>query len=82
MTSEEEFILGCAVRYCLGRSTYAPHMVMDYMEKHFDELSNTFLEGVSRDIEKQARFGLGMKMDEERWLALDAKIQRRLHDGV
>ena len=80
MTHEEEFILGCAVRYCLGRSTYAPHMVADYMEKHFGELSDRFLEGVLRDIERQKSFGLGLDMDAARWLELERRIKERLHD--
>lgn len=62
-------ILIYAFRYTLGRSTYAPHTVMDVLKRAWFRLSkgdrNLYIREI-REAEKQKR--LGMEMDEKAWV--------------
>lgn len=60
-----------AVRYALGRMTYAPHNVAELIERRRDSIRPATLAVIVRDIdEAEARGGLGMAMDAEAWLRL------------
>ena len=45
-------ILNCAVRYSLGRQTYMPHLVVNYIKPLLPYLDNRTLYVFKRDIEE------------------------------
>lgn len=63
-------VLNCAVRYCIGRMTYMPGLVTDWIMQHCHGLLTRKALGVmKRDIdEARARDGLGMNCDVTTWL--------------
>jgi len=62
-------VLNCAVRYCIGRMTYMPGLVTDWIMQHCSGILTAKTLGVmKRDIdEAAARDGLGMSCDVETW---------------
>ena len=62
-------VLNCAVRYCIGRKTYMPRLVTDWIMRHCSGLlTNKTLGVMKRDIdEAAARDGLGMDCDVQTW---------------
>lgn len=63
-------VLNCAVRYCIGRMTYMPGLVTDWIMQHCHGLlTEKTLFVMKRDIdEARAREGLGMDCDVRTWL--------------
>ena len=63
-------VLNCAVRYCIGRMTYMPRLVTDWIMQHCHGLLTAKTLGVmKRDIdEARGRNGLGMSCDVVTWL--------------
>ena len=63
-------VLNCAVRYCIGRMTYMPGLVTDWIMQHCGGLLTAKTLGVmKRDIdEAAARNGLGMDCDIITWM--------------
>lgn len=63
-------VLNCAVRYCIGRMTYMPGLVTDWIMQHCHGLlTEKTLFVMKRDIdEAKERDGLGMDCDVETWL--------------
>lgn len=63
-----ESLIIYACRYCIGRSTYAPHEFMDIVEPRLAELTDGTLACLDRDIEREGQmWGFGMEMDRARW---------------
>lgn len=63
-------ILICAVRYALGRKSYVPHLVMDYITPLFPKLDNKTLYIFEQDV-TDARYmgGYGHSgIDEPAWM--------------
>ena len=58
--SEHDFgtLAICAIRYCHGRQTYMPEMVMGIVREHLDELSNKDLAVMINDCDYQERNNL------------------------
>ena len=56
-TSDDDFgaVLNCAVRYALGRKTYMPHLVMDFIRPLIPHLSDKTLWCFAIDIEEAKR---------------------------
>lgn len=77
---DEEFLILCAARYCLGRNTSAPWHVLDIVERRLDILSAGCLSGLLRDIEFATPDRLGTELNAGEWLRVKAKIKRRLED--
>lgn len=71
-------VLNCAVRYCLGRMTYMPGLVTDWIMEHCHGiLTGKTLFVMKRDIdEARARDGLGMDCDVETWLRFREWLNR------
>ena len=64
-------VLNCAVRYCIGRMTYMPGLVTDWIMEHCDGiLTAKTLHVMKRDIDEARgrERGLGMSCDVETWL--------------
>lgn len=65
----ERDILIYAMRYALGRMTFAPTTVMDNIRHNIDLFSLDSLRLLIRDIDEQPSFGgYGMECDERLWL--------------
>lgn len=62
-------VLICAVRYCLGRMTYMPGLVTDWIMSHCGGmLTSKTLYVMRKDIEEaKAEDRLGMDMDKQTW---------------
>lgn len=63
-------ILICAVRYSLGRATYMPGLVTDWIMGHCGgKLNRKTLSVMARDIEEAKRIDcLGMDCDVKTWM--------------
>lgn len=57
LTRDLEDIFISAIRYSIGRQTYMPSLVIDYINPKLQFLSSRFLEVVKKDIEDQAIYG-------------------------
>ena len=57
--SEDDFgaILNCAIRYSLGRQTYMPKLVIDFIKPMIPALDNRTLYVFIQDIESHIRSG-------------------------
>ena len=80
-------IFVCAVRYSIGRGTYMPKLVIDYIRRHKDLLTNKGIMPIIHEIEekrdeyiteKEKEIGyrpLGDSSDEKEWLELLAFLK-------
>ena len=74
-------ILMYAMRYALGRMTFAPTTVVENIKHNIDLFSEGDLEIFIRDIEEQESYGrqaLGMNCDIETWLNFKQYLKNRL----
>ena len=72
-----ETILLCAVRYAIGRQTYIPSLVIDYITPLLPYLSEDVLKLIANEIIEHDTYegGLGdEKIDKPYWLAFYGKI--------
>ena len=72
-----ETILLCAVRYAIGRETYMPSLVIDYITPLLSHLSYNTLGLIANDITEYGKYygGLGDdKIDRPYWLNFKRKI--------
>lgn len=71
-----ETILLCAVRYAIGRQTYMPPLVIDYITPLLPYLSDECLMWLDTEIVEHSNYGgLGdEKIDKPYWLAFYGKI--------
>lgn len=51
--TETGTIVLCAVRYCIGRRTYTPQLVIDWCKRHWGELPENDRWVIQRDIEEE-----------------------------
>ena len=73
-----ETILLCAVRYAIGRKTYIPSMVIDYITPLLPYLSENTLRLIANEITEHEAYegGLGdEKIDKPYWLDFLRKIR-------
>ena len=61
-------IVNSALRYAIGRHTYMPSVVMDFIRKHIDVLDTRTIHVMIKDIEREAEHESLNKRDE--WLNL------------
>ena len=79
-------VLNWAVRYCLGRMTYAPSMTIEFITPLLPYLSMKTLWCFERDIDERKKDGrsFGMDFDEEKWMkfweAVKVETERRKAD--
>lgn len=71
-------ILNCAVRYALGRETYMPSLVIDFITPLLPHLSDRTLWCFDQDITEQRYYGgYGDKtIDEPVWMRFHAAIRK------
>lgn len=75
---DEDFgaLVTCAIRYAIGRRTYMPKLVVDYVKPLVPELDTKTLWVIRSDIDRQERFdALGDP-------AIDAPLWRGLYEVV
>lgn len=71
---DEDFgaVLNCAIRYCLGRKTYMPGIVIDYITPMIPKLDDRTLRCFEKDIlEAKGPYGCGLgdkNIDEPKWI--------------
>ena len=76
-------ICNCAVRYAVGRRTYMPSLVIDFITPHLGELSDQTLWCFQRDLEERKNdfFDFGDEFDKANWMsfldAVNKEIKRR-----
>ena len=87
--SDDDFgaVLNCAVRYCLGRQTYMPGIIISFISPYIEKLSNRTLWTIQRDIDEAAAYPKGLgdpEIDKPMWLkfrsAVTKEIERRKGD--
>lgn len=59
-------VLNCAVRYSLGRRTYMPHLVIDFIRPLLPYVDDATIWCFKRDLEACQDFG-DPKIDEPAW---------------
>lgn len=69
-------ILNCAVRYALGRQTYIPKTVVEFLTPLLPYLNDKTLLCFDKDIIEQARFG-GLGHHD-----IDRPVWMRFHENV
>ena len=74
-------VLNCAVRYCLGRRTYMPKLVMDYIRPLLSDLSDKTLWCMEKDIRQHEADGLSYgdpSIDVPAWNEFLSQIQQEI----
>lgn len=86
INDEFELVLGCALRYALGRMTYVPSAITGYIKPLLPYLTEPTIKVFKRDIYEQSKYekGLGMDCDKQVWMdfydACDNELIRRTED--
>lgn len=70
-------VLNCAVRYCLGRQTYMPSLVQDFIRPLLPHLSVKTLFVMERDIRESGCYG-DPAIDEPGWKMFLRDVQKAL----
>lgn len=82
--SSEEFgsLVICAIRYCIGRRTYMPHVIIDFVSPLIGSLSSTALNCINRDISQAINTNsLGDEIiDTPAWKKFYDKINEELNE--
>ena len=68
-------VLNCAVRYCIGRRTYMPRLVQDFIRPLLPYLSNKTLWCLQQDIERESNLGDPL-IDEPGWKQFLEEVKR------
>ena len=71
-------VLNCAVRYCIGRQSYMPSLVTDFIRPYLPYLSNKTLWCFERDLSGTTFWG-DENIDEPLWLSFKADIEREIN---
>lgn len=78
----ERDILIFAMRYALGRMTFAPLTVIDNIKHNIDLFMPNDLKILIKDIDEQASLGYGMDCDEKVWLGFKKYLLDILEDKI
>ena len=81
--SDDNFgaVLNCAIRYCLGRRTYMPKLVMDYVRPLLPDLSDKALWCMEKDILQHKADGYSYgdpSIDVPAWHEFLFQVQREI----
>ena len=71
-------ILNCAVRYSLGRQTYMPHLVINYIAPIIPHLDSNTLYVMINDIESANSYG-DETIDKPVWMWFLQQLQLEQH---
>ena len=75
-TDEFCAVLNCAVRYCIGRRTYMPKLVMDVIRPLLPALTERTLWCFEWDIEEADNYGADY--DEEEWMQFLSEVKAEI----
>ena len=79
---DEDFgaILICAVRYCLGRQTYMPGLIIGYITPLLPRISDKTLRCMETDLSKPDLYGGfgNEKIDEPIWIKFRSNVQEEI----
>lgn len=90
---EFEFVVTCALRYAIGRMSYAPSLISDYIKSIWNKLSDAckirLRDDLNREIEYADRYllnnvvgksldPLGYPHNRETWLQLKKWMEERI----
>lgn len=70
-------VLNCAVRYCIGRQSYMPHLTIGYIRPLIPYLSDKTLDCMERDIRTAGSYGDPV-IDEPSWKILHCQISSEI----
>ena len=70
-------ILICAIRYCLGRQTYMPILVIDFIRPMLPHLDNKTLSIIENDIRNAESYG-NEKIDKPIWLQFLSEVEEEI----
>lgn len=77
--TDTEIILIYAVRYALGRQSYAVSLVTHYVKDEMYRLSRQCRITILCDIAEQKAFGYGDVIDERDWMSLKKRLELSLN---
>ncbi len=77
--SDEYFgvVLNCAIKYCIGRETYMPSLVVEFIRLLLPYVSNRTLDCFERDIREADYFG-DFEIDKALWSKFLAEVQSEI----
>ena len=76
ITEDLCFVITCAIRYCLGRKTYAPHKVIKFVTPLLPYLDDVSLVCIERDLTNPVTYG-GFgdpNIDEPAWMSFKQAV--------
>lgn len=73
-------ILIFAMRYALGRMTFAPTIAVENIKSNILNFTSNEIDIMIKDIEYQAGFGYGHECDEELWLDFANYLRGFIHE--
>ena len=73
----------CALRYCLGRRTYMPSLIIDWVKRHWESFPLNDRERILKDLEREINSGfiLGDSCDVATWLDFRDWMARKIRGG-
>lgn len=66
---DHRFIMICAFRYALGRGSYAPSVVIEYLQSHLQEFTESDKALIVREIHEYFDRIKGNEMQKDLWLS-------------
>lgn len=78
---DDEIIISCAFRYCLGRMTYVVSTMCNKLKEVYDVLPDNTKERISKEIQEyQDKYGLaGMEFDNDEWNKIKWLYSKKYH---
>lgn len=74
-------ILICAVRYCLGRQTYMPCLVTEFIRPLLPQLDKNTLNVMAKDIRNAENYG-DERIDKPMWMRFLSDIEREINKRI
>ena len=72
-------VCGCAVRYSLGRQTYMPSLVQQFINRNLKQIDSYSLAVMARDIKEAPSYG-NETIDKPGWMNFLAVLEKELKD--
>ena len=72
-------VCGCAVRYSLGRQTYMPSLVQQFINRNLKQIDSYSLAVMARDIKEAPNYG-NETIDKPGWMSFLAVLEKELKD--
>ena len=72
-------VCGCAVRYSLGRQTYMPSLVQQFINRNLKLIDSNSLAVMVRDIKEAPSYG-NERIDKPGWMNFLAVLEKELKD--